>query len=137
MQFIEYKGISINKFSDKIGTSNSYFNKVFKNNTSIGSDKIEKILRTYPELSPSWLFLEKGDMIISEGNYDINNEIKIISEPENFYHNADKLADYIIENTEDLLKNKKFNTWYDNIFLKGRIEGLKEYIRNNFEKVSK
>lgn len=61
--FIEYKGVSINKFSESVGASNSYFNKVFSNNTSIGSDRIERILNVYPELSSDWLIMGKGAMI--------------------------------------------------------------------------
>lgn len=45
-QIIDYKKITINKFSDSVGTSNSYFNKLIKNGTTIGSDKIENILLT-------------------------------------------------------------------------------------------
>lgn len=62
-QFIDYKGISINKFSTSVGASNSYFNKILKDNNSIGSDRIEKILRTYPEINPEWLLTGEGDML--------------------------------------------------------------------------
>lgn len=62
-QFIDYKDISINKFSTSVGASNSYFNKILKDNNSIGSDRIEKILRTYPEINPEWLLTGEGDML--------------------------------------------------------------------------
>lgn len=62
-QVIDYKGISINKFSIQIGVSNSYFNKILRDNNSVGSDKIEKILREYPEISPEWLILGSGEML--------------------------------------------------------------------------
>lgn len=61
-QIIDYKGISINKFSTQIGVSNSYFNKILKDNNSVGSDKIEKILREYSEINPEWLILGTGEM---------------------------------------------------------------------------
>ncbi|WP_246118438.1 S24 family peptidase [Apibacter muscae] len=61
--FIDYKCISINKFSLSVGASNSYFNKILKDNNSIGSDRIEKILRTYPEMNPEWLLTGKGEML--------------------------------------------------------------------------
>lgn len=61
-QIIDYKGISINKFSLQIGVSNSYFNKILRDNNSVGSDKIEKILREYPEINPEWLILGSGEM---------------------------------------------------------------------------
>lgn len=62
-QFIDYKDISINKFSTSVGASNSYFNKIIKDNNSIGSDRIEKILRTYPEINAEWLLTGKGNML--------------------------------------------------------------------------
>jgi len=62
-QIIDYKGVSVNKFSDLIGASNSYFNKVLKNNTSVGSDRIEKILREIPEINPEWLLTGRGNML--------------------------------------------------------------------------
>lgn len=65
-QFIDFKGFTINKFSNLVGASNSYFNKVLKNSSSIGSDRIEKILRTFPDLNPIWLMTGSGEMILDE-----------------------------------------------------------------------
>ena len=65
-QFIDYKKLTINKFSDAVGTSNSYFNKLIKNETNIGSDKIENILQAFPEINPIWLVTGKGKMILSD-----------------------------------------------------------------------
>ena len=62
-QIIEYKQLTINKFAEKVGASNSYFNKIIKNNTSIGSDKIENILTAFPEISAEWLIMGTGQMI--------------------------------------------------------------------------
>lgn len=77
-QFIDYKNITINKFSDSVGTSNSYFNKLIKNGTTIGSDKIENILQAYPEINPIWLVTGKGEMINAynqkETSLNITNE---------------------------------------------------------------
>jgi len=65
-QLIDLKNLTINKFSQLIGTSNSYWNKVFKNNGKIGIDKVQKILRTFPELNPEWLVTGKGPMLRDE-----------------------------------------------------------------------
>lgn len=62
-QFIDYKAITINEFSNKVGVSNGYFAKQRANSANIGSHIIEKIVRTYPELNLKWLFLNEGEMI--------------------------------------------------------------------------
>jgi transcriptional regulator with XRE-family HTH domain len=62
-QFVDSKGISMNKLSTEIGVSNSYFSKMVRNNASVGSDIIEKILRIYPDLNATWLMTGNGSMI--------------------------------------------------------------------------
>ena len=76
--FIEYKGLSVNNFSKMVGASNSYFNKLIKNNSSIGSNRIEKIIRTFPEINPTWLIIGKEDMILAP-----NMASNVASNPEN------------------------------------------------------
>lgn len=61
--FLDYLRIGQNKFEANVGLSIGYVNKV-KN--SIGSEVIEKIANTYPELNISWLVMEKGTMLIPE-----------------------------------------------------------------------
>ncbi|EDP98167.1 hypothetical protein KAOT1_13157 [Kordia algicida OT-1] len=48
--------------SIKVG--NGYTSKQSKSNASIGSDVLERIIDTYPELNPLWLITGKGDMIL-------------------------------------------------------------------------
>ncbi len=94
-QFIEYKGISFNKFSIQLGLSNSYFSKMVRNNASIGSDILEKIVRTYPEIDANWLIGGKGNMLKT-----ISNEQNIVN---------DSHASYQIQsnrNFQQLLKEK-------------------------------
>ncbi|GIM53721.1 S24 family peptidase [Capnocytophaga cynodegmi] len=65
-EFIDYKGLSVRKFEENVGFSNGAFASQYKNNKSIGSDKIENILRFYPEINTEWLLLGKGEMLKSE-----------------------------------------------------------------------
>ncbi len=65
---IDYLNVSTNKFSNTIGASNSYFNKLIKNGGSIGSDRIEKILRAYPEINPEWLITGEGAMLKNDND---------------------------------------------------------------------
>jgi hypothetical protein len=59
LQFIDFKGISKYEFLKKTGLSNGFLDK----NRAIGTDKCEKILGIYPEISPEWLLTGKGDMV--------------------------------------------------------------------------
>ena len=56
LQFIDYKGISKLSFYKEVGLSNGFLDK----NKSIGSEKLVKILNSYPEIEPLWLLLGQG-----------------------------------------------------------------------------
>lgn len=58
-QFIESQYISKNSFDLKIEASNGYIGKQIKSHASIGSDVLEKIFSSFPELSPRWLLTGK------------------------------------------------------------------------------
>lgn len=62
-QFIDYKGIAVSAFEKSIGMSNASFGKSLRSGGAIGTDKLENILNTYPELSPSWLVSGEGPML--------------------------------------------------------------------------
>lgn len=64
-QFIEHKGLSAYAFERSCEFSNGYLNKQLKGGGSVGSDVLEKIHQTYPELSLIWLITGKGNMIFS------------------------------------------------------------------------
>ena len=65
-RIIENEGLSIRKFSDKVGISHS----LVANSTTIGSDKLNKILFAFPKYNPIWLLMGKGDMIIDSTQLD-------------------------------------------------------------------
>lgn len=67
-QFIDYKGLNISAFEKSVGMSNASFGKSLKNKGAIGTDKLENILRTYPELSPAWLLTGRGEMLLQPDN---------------------------------------------------------------------
>jgi repressor LexA len=64
--YIDEKGISIAAFERSIGMSNASFGKSLKNNGAIGSDKLENILRVYPDINPEWLLTGNGEMLVNE-----------------------------------------------------------------------
>lgn len=63
MQFIEHAGLSARQFDLSIGASNGYTLRMKKNSASVGSDVIENIIRTYPQLNPIWLITGEGEML--------------------------------------------------------------------------
>ena len=70
-KFIDSKGISIAAFEKSIGMSNNSFRKSLNSGGNIGSDKLENILKIYPDLNPSWVLTGNGEMLITS-----NTEIK-------------------------------------------------------------
>lgn len=71
MQFIKYSGLSARQFDLSIGASNGYTLRMSKNKASIGSDVIENILRTYPDLNVVWLLTGEGHMLKSQREEEI------------------------------------------------------------------
>ncbi len=64
LKLIELKGMNKSEFYLNVGLSNGFLDKV----TNIGSDKIEKILATYPDVRTEWLVLGKGEMLKTDSN---------------------------------------------------------------------
>ena len=63
MQFIQHAGLSARQFDISIGAANGYTLRMNKNRASIGSDVIENIVRTYPQLNVVWLITGEGEML--------------------------------------------------------------------------
>lgn len=59
IQYIESKEISKYQFYKITGFSNGFLDK----EGSIGSDKCEQIIYSFPELNPEWLITGKGEML--------------------------------------------------------------------------
>lgn len=62
-QFIEYLGISIRNFEQKISVSNGLIARFLSKNTTIQSDVLSKICDTFSNLNPDWLLTGKGEML--------------------------------------------------------------------------
>ena len=71
LQFIDYKGISKLSFYKEVGLSNGFLDK----NKSIGSEKLVKILNSYPEIEPLWLLLGQGDLLKKDINIVDNTNV--------------------------------------------------------------
>lgn len=64
MQVISALNMSARQFDLSIGTANGYILRMQKNNASVGSDVIERIIKEYPQVNLVWLITGKGDMFI-------------------------------------------------------------------------
>lgn len=59
-QFIEYKGISVSAFERNCGLGNAFVRNIKK---TISVDKLEQILKAYPEINRGWLITGDGSML--------------------------------------------------------------------------
>lgn len=90
-QYIDLKGISVSAFERSIGMSNASFGKSLKSGGAIGSDKLENILKTYPDISPTWLMTGVGDMLITQ-ECEANHNLSQGQDMRYVMHLMDKIA---------------------------------------------
>ena len=69
MLLIKHLGISARQFDISIGTANGYILRMEKNNASVGSDIIERIIKLYPQVNLIWLITGNGEMLNEESPY--------------------------------------------------------------------
>lgn len=130
-KYIEYKGISLNAFDLSIEASNGYIGRMIKNKGSLGSDVIEKIYCTYPDLNLIWLMTGKGDMLITENKpeaenyYSEKNITNYVSDSKMQYKSEidykDKYILQLEENLKQLLADNKQKSEIIQGFLEGKI----------------
>lgn len=65
-QYMDYKGLTVAAFERSIGMANASFGKSLKKGGAIGTDKLENILTTYPDISPLWLLRGVGEMLLPD-----------------------------------------------------------------------
>ncbi|OUR91991.1 hypothetical protein A9Q87_09320 [Flavobacteriales bacterium 34_180_T64] len=81
IQFINHLDLSARQFDISIGSANGYTLRMQKNNASVGSDVIERIVTKYPQINLIWLITGKGDMFIEDAS---NSEVRSKSEIESY-----------------------------------------------------
>lgn len=83
-EYLRYKGINNLQAETDCGLSNGYV----ANSKSMGSDKLEKILNTYHDLSAEWLIRGVGTMLIGD-KPNAEQVFKALNMPTN----SDKIID--------------------------------------------
>ncbi|EKF56028.1 hypothetical protein I215_03755 [Galbibacter marinus] len=63
---IQSLGMSARQFDMSIGASNGYTLRMKKNNASVGSDILERIVEKYPFVNITWVVTGKGTMFGTE-----------------------------------------------------------------------
>jgi hypothetical protein len=115
MMFIKHSGLSARQFDLSIGASNGYTLRMLKNKASIGSDVIETILKTYPDLNVVWLLTGSGEMFKSQQVSDMldfenlpsnrKQEIERIIELKIKERQRDELKTLLREVTQEMRKD--------------------------------
>lgn len=68
--FCLYKKIPVSKFESECGLSNAYISSMRK---GFGSDKLNNVLKRFPELNRDWLLYGEGEMLKGQPITAINN----------------------------------------------------------------
>lgn len=99
-KYIDYKGITVSLLEREAGMSNGSFASQLKNNKTIGVDKLENILKVYPEINPTWLLTGEGAMLKeSEENFSRESD-------EDFSdHSKERLYERLIAEKEERIKD--------------------------------
>ena len=84
-QYIDSQGISTAAFERSVGMGNASFYKMLKSGGAIGTDKLERIVSVYPDISPEWLLTGRGAMLAAEhsegsANIAMDNRVAITGE---------------------------------------------------------
>jgi hypothetical protein len=106
-------------FDKSIGVGNGYTSKQYKSKASVGSDVLERIFDTYPELNPLWLLRDDGNMIIevaqeSELKEEGKGEENHVLEPSSNYI-KEASFDKLLESKIEHIVTKKLQTITDKL----------------------
>lgn len=99
--FIEFKGLSKNKFEQMCGLSRRYASNISR---SIQPDKIEKISLAFPDLNTGWLLTGEGEMLKDTGESPESQGVYVPQELVQMFTNMSEAARIQEENVARLTK---------------------------------
>ncbi len=99
--FIEFKGLSKNKFEQMCGLSRRYASNISR---SIQPDKIEKISLAFPDLNTGWLLTGEGGMLKDAGESPEGQGVYVPQELAQMFTNMTEAARIQEENVARLTK---------------------------------
>lgn len=72
---LAYLGVSPNKFATNCKLGSSNFGKMLRGNMPVTDATIEKIIKTYPQVSLNWLKFGEGEMILEDSPLSEENRL--------------------------------------------------------------
>ena len=107
-EYLDSKGIKNAQAERDCGLSNGLIKSAISAGSALGSDKLEKILNTYPDLSAEWLLRGTGHMLVTDG-IDTEQLFRSLNMPSN----SDKIIEVWLnfmectKGMQELYKNSK------------------------------
>ena len=120
--FMQCKGLNDNRITVQAKIAVGTIGKQRRSGKGLSYDSIVKILRTYPDLNPSWFILGVGEMFLKENNQPIN---------------LDELINTVKAQENTIIKQEeKINLLISQMdYMRTQISLNQEYLRNILEKI--
>lgn len=72
-QLMEQLGMNKKTFSEKIGENPSKISHIFMGRNNPSLDMLQKILRAFPDVSPDWLIMGRGESLLNNERQKIDD----------------------------------------------------------------
>lgn len=126
-EYIEFRKISFYAFENSISASRGSISKAVKEEKNIGSNVLENILNTYPDLNPIWLIKGSGEMIDHQ-----NKRLTKISD-----FNTIDIIEYVSSNVNTFKMYKSFQLLVKSLHTDEEMLEVKKEIQELKKKLEK
>jgi len=103
---LKLKNISATKFADEIDVQRSSISHILSERNKPSLEFIQKILKTYPEISPEWLISGKGGMLKNPDLFALDEEVEIKEnvEDEKVFSSTESIPEEVDEEQQPEIK---------------------------------